>query len=239
MSERDLARSGAKVAHLCHLVPEAVKQVLILADNASIPLSEEERELFCQAFRSSINSLRASWRVLWNEEKKQEAGANDRLRFLAKCEKNKVEHELVQTAKTAINALQSMRDSDPGCSDPLFMCFLEKLIGDFSRYMVDIYKHYPESYSLMQESTEQADFAYKSAVRRSVDKLSVTYLATCLNYSLFQFETLRKPKAACILARDTLEICQRNLNLIKDDTRKLTLMQSLHDNLVFWTSIRS
>lgn len=237
MSERESAKAAAKIAQMCMQFAEMTKHVQQMAVCADGPLVQEDLDLFLYAFKMTINRLRDSWNKLWLEEIKQKEGANDRLRCLVKEEKTKVEHELVITAKTAVQTARLLMKPD---SDFRQTCFLNKMIADFSRYLVDVYIHYPESKRLEKEAIDQADQAYSCALSApGIDATDELYLGSCVNYSLFQFEILGKPRNACILARDALVNCQENFNLIKDCPQKVTLMQLLRDNLLLWTSIRS
>ena len=244
-SNRDSARAAAGAAQLCNMFPEMIEHVVKMAACAEYVFSEYEQELLSNAFKRTVDPLRVSWRVLWHEEKKQEAGANERLRVLAREEKNKVEQQLLNTAHTAIKCAQKLKRMQKNNESPRFAVVLDKMIGDFSRYLVDVYMHYPapDIQHLKKELIEQADLAYKSALACSEandEGNSTVFLGICLNYSLFQFEVLGKPRTACVLARNALEFFQRNdVGKIKELPEQVAIVHKLRDNLVRWTSIRS
>merc|ERR1711920_1184340 len=71
--------------------------------------------------------------------------------------------------------------------------------------------------------------------------LAVTHpirLGLALNYSVFQYEVLQEPDAACKMARTAFEDAIAELDNVAEDSHKdsTLIMQLLRDNLTLWTS---
>jgi len=71
--------------------------------------------------------------------------------------------------------------------------------------------------------------------------LAVTHpirLGLALNFSVFHYEVLNEPDAACSMARKAFEDAIAELDNVSEDSYKdsTLIMQLLRDNLTLWTS---
>ena len=112
--------------------------------------------------------------------------------------------------------------------------FYHKMKGDYYRYLAEFSKQ-----SEKEEVSEKAREAYQEAVKIASTELEKTdpiRLGLALNFSVFYYEILNKPKEACTLARNAFEDAMSELDNVKDEKYKdaTLIMQLLRDNLTLW-----
>merc|ERR1712066_902814 len=91
------------------------------------------------------------------------------------------------------------------------------------------------------KAAEAADKAYGDAEDVAKADLAVTHpirLGLALNFSVFKYEVMSEPEAACQMARGAFEDAIAELDSVAEDSYKdsTLIMQLLRDNLTLWTS---
>merc|ERR1711974_416449 len=114
--------------------------------------------------------------------------------------------------------------------------FYQKMKADYYQYIAEFSDGAAKS-----TAAENARLAYEDASEVAEKDLAVTHpirLGLALNYSVFQYEVLSNPDAACKMARTAFEDAIAELDNVAEDSYKdsTLIMQLLRDNLTLWTS---
>merc|ERR1711978_83189 len=112
-------------------------------------------------------------------------------------------------------------------SDPETHVFYLKMVGYYWRYLAEINDDVAKMYT---------DHYYNEAYAVAKDKLPETHptrLGLALNYSVCYYEILKKPEAACELAKEAFDAAIEKLDTLNDASYKdsTLIMQLLRDNL--------
>jgi len=203
-------------------------------------LSVEERNLLSVAYKNAVGSRRASWRIISSVESKEAGKGNEQNKNEAKSYREKIEKELNQICGEIISLLKDKlipgAQKNEEAANFESTVFYLKMKGDYHRYMAE--------YSIDQaakESSEEAKASYSGAMEAAERNLAVTHpirLGLALNFSVFHYEVLNEPDAACSMARKAFEDAIAELDNVSEDSYKdsTLIMQLLRDNLTLWTS---
>lgn len=120
-------------------------------------------------------------------------------------------------------------------SDSEATVFYLKMKGDYNRYIAE----YAQG-DLRQKVSEGALNAYKSATE-STKKLSAIHpisLGLALNFSVFYYEVMNDHETACNIAKDTLDLANKELpNIDEEDEAHrdaMSIINLLRENLEMW-----
>jgi len=203
-------------------------------------LSVEERNLLSVAYKNAVGSRRASWRIISSVESKEAGKGNEQNKEEAMTYRKKIETELNQICGEIIDLLKDKlipgaQKSDDS-SNYESQVFYLKMKGDYHRYMAE-YSQGDDAKS----ASEQAKESYSQAMDAAERNLAVTHpirLGLALNFSVFHYEVLNEPDAACSMARKAFEDAIAELDNVSEDSYKdsTLIMQLLRDNLTLWTS---
>lgn len=215
-------------------------------------LTTDERNLLSVAYKNVVGSRRASWRVISSIETKQ--SADDSKKKLASEYRAKIESELNDICNEVLKLLdeylihnsekEKSKDEDKdkeAAQDGVASKGLESLVfylkmkGDYYRYLAEVKAD--QSDATITKSSEEA---YQSAYAES-KVLPPTHpirLGLALNFSVFYYEILNDPAAACKLAKTAFDDAIAELDQLREDSYKdsTLIMQLLRDNLTLWTS---
>ncbi|XP_063720519.1 14-3-3 protein beta/alpha-A-like [Symsagittifera roscoffensis] len=227
---------------------EFMKGAIKLMDD-SATTTPEERNLLSVAYKNAVGSRRAAWRVISNIEERQVAGINSQV---MKNYREQVEKELEELCVEVLdlvenhlvpNAEKKLKEESQKDSSELVvsLVFYLKMKGDYHRYSAEIKSD--ESDPENNSSTQKAAEAYKQAAEHA-SKLNATHpvrLGLFLNYSVFQYEILKRPQDACELAKQAFDDAIAYLDNVGEDSYKdaTLIMQLLRDNLTLWASEQS
>jgi len=208
---------------------------LVSEDNTE--LSVEERNLLSVAYKNAVGSRRASWRIISSVEQKENSKSNSDAAARAMQYRVKVEKELDQICEKILSLLENnliVKDSASGKEEA--QVFYYKMKGDYHRYIAE-YK----SDDAKKTASDKAKDAYSDAMKIAESGLLVTHpirLGLALNFSVFYYEVLNEPEAACQMARKAFEDAIAELDNVSEDSYKdsTLIMQLLRDNLTLWTS---
>lgn len=204
-------------------------------------LSFEELDLLEISLKNSIAPKRRSWRVIVDEERHQSGIGNERLAALARSEKISAELELVEILGNGLDRTKDLLGRTLRLRSQIV---LQKIKGDLSRYLAEIYMaRGSEAREQVIEIAQQAKLAFDSATElsRELDVTDPLRLSVSLHYSLFTHEILGRPKQACFIARDAFAAGSAQLGSITNESsqkKSAHLLQLLRDNLCLWTSSR-
>merc|ERR1719484_18400 len=192
-------------------------------------LSVEERNLLSVAYKNTVGSRRAAWRIITSiEQKEKSKGNNDQAAFAREyCVK--VESELDSICSQILELLNGNL-LEKASSDESKV-FYHKMKADYYRYIAEF----------KADDAKKARKAYDDASNIASAGLPVTHpirLGLALNFSVFQYEVLGNPEEACKMARTAFEDAIAELDNVAEDSYKdsTLIMQLLRDNLTLWTS---
>jgi len=194
-------------------------------------LDTEERNLLSVAYKNVVGALRASWRVLnsirskeKNEHTLQKVGDYTR----------KVESELTEVCEEVLDMLTKILLANKAIdsAERVFYC---KMKGDYHRYMAE-YKEGASGQETIEEARQSYDDAMEAA--KGLSATNPIRLGLALNFSVFYYEILNKPKEACKLAKKAFDTAVGELEDLDEDQYKdaTLIMQLLRDNLTLWQS---
>lgn len=211
---------------------EEVKKIAKMVDDQE--LSVEERNLLSVAYKNVIGARRASWRIVYNIEQKEEnKGNGDNVERIKKY-RQKVEKELGDICSSILGLLDE--HLIPTASSGESKVFFLKMKGDYHRYLAEF-----KSSPARKEEAEQTYLAYKAAQDIALADLVPTHpirLGLALNFSVFYYEIENSPDRACYLAKQAFDEAIQELDKLGDESYKdsTLIMQLLRDNLTLWTS---
>jgi len=197
-------------------------------------LSVEERNLLSVAYKNTVGSRRAAWRIISSVMQKETSKGNADNAAFAKEYCTKVENELQGICDTILSLLDGTLI--PKASGGESKVFYQKMKADYYRYIAEF-----RSGDAKEKAAENARKAYAEAAAVAEKDLAVTHpirLGLALNYSVFQYEVLNQPDEACKMARTAFEDAIAELDNVAEDSYKdsTLIMQLLRDNLTLWTS---
>ena len=222
----------AKLAEQAERYDEMADYMKAVGDEGS-ELSVEERNLLSVAYKNTVGSRRAAWRIISSVEQKEKSKGNDTQAGFAKDYRVKVE-ELQKICDTILALLD--KGLIPKATQAESKVFYQKMKADYYRYIAEF-----RSGEEKTKAAEEARKAYADAAKVAKDDLAVTHpirLGLALNYSVFMYEVLNDPDEACKMARTAFEDAIAELDNVAEDSYKdsTLIMQLLRDNLTLWTS---
>merc|ERR1711943_165599 len=197
-------------------------------------LSVEERNLLSVAYKNAVGSRRAAWRIISSVKDKETSKGNTENAGWAEEYKTAVEGELSKICNEIIGLLDGKLIATANDADG--KVFYQKMMADYYRYIAEF------SVGAAKDGAAQnADAAYGEALKVATADLATTHpirLGLVLNYSVFKYEVMQKPKEACDMAKDAFESAIGDLDNVAEESYKdsTLIMQLLRDNLTLWTS---
>lgn len=199
-------------------------------------LSTEERNLLSVAYKNCVSPKRTAWRIIENQEKKENAkqsNAEQQLHLkLITQQKAKIEKELEQLCNEIITKIDEILL--PKAGTPESKVFYLKMKADYFRYISEY-----NNGTNKEEIINKASSAYQDATKiaSDLDTTDPIRLGLALNYSVFFYEIKNDPKTACQMAKTAFDEAIVDIEGIKDSNYKdsTTIMQLMRDNLTLWT----
>jgi len=197
-------------------------------------LSVEERNLLSVAYKNTVGSRRAAWRIITSIEQKEKSKGNADQAGFAREYCTKVENELDSICSQILELLNSNLLEKASTDES--KVFYHKMKADYYRYIAEF-----KTGEAKTAAAESARQAYDAASTIATAGLPVTHpirLGLALNFSVFQYEVLANPEEACKMARTAFEDAIAELDNVAEDSYKdsTLIMQLLRDNLTLWTS---
>jgi 14-3-3 protein epsilon len=210
---------------------EEMKDYMKLVVKHKKRLSTEERNLLSVAYKNVVGARRASWRVLnsiMSKESDKESLAS------VQQYKESVEKELSDICEDVLTVLTDVLLANKEIEHEERV-FYYKMKGDYHRYMAEYLAD-----AKGEETIEEAKNSYQDAMEaaKSLSATNPIRLGLALNFSVFYYEILNKPKKACELAKEAFDTAVGELEDLNEDQYKdaTLIMQLLRDNLTLWQS---
>ncbi|KAI6655953.1 14-3-3 epsilon protein [Oopsacas minuta] len=221
----------AKLAEQVERYDEMVTAMKELAEKSDEQeLTEEERNLLSVAYKNVIGTRRASCRILNSIANKEDGKSDERVEMISSY-KSRVQAEMKDICDEILSLLNKYLIPNSKKSDT--KVFYHKMKGDYYRYLAEFSTQ--NERSLVSENAKEA---YQQAVKiaEELDETDPIRLGLALNFSVFYYEILSKPKEACTLARNAFEEAMSKLDDVREDKYKdaTLIMQLLRDNLTLW-----
>jgi len=197
-------------------------------------LTVEERNLLSVAYKNVIGARRASWRIVYSVEQKEESKGKTEQVEKIRAYRNNIEKELQNICEDILAVLDN--HLIPHAESGESKVFYYKMKGDYHRYLAEF-----ASGELRESAGEKSLEAYKAATDVSNTDLPPTHpirLGLALNFSVFYYEILNSPDRACHLAKQAFDDAIAELDTLSEESYKdsTLIMQLLRDNLTLWTS---
>ncbi|CAE7494578.1 artA [Symbiodinium natans] len=233
MVDREKSVYFAKLAEQAERYDEMADHMKSVG-NQSTELSVEERNLLSVAYKNTVGSRRAAWRIITGVTQKERTKGNTENEAYAKEYCKKVEDELQKICDDILSLLS--HKLIPGAQAGESKVFYHKMKADYYRYIAE-FREGDEK----RQAAENANQAYSEAAEVANKDLAVTHpirLGLALNYSVFKYEVRNQPEEACKMARTAFEDAIAELDNVAEDSYKdsTLIMQLLRDNLTLWTS---
>lgn len=183
-------------------------------------LSVEERNLLSVAFKNSVGPKRTAWRIIENQEKKeqnkQQSPEQQMHLGLIKKFKKQIETELDDQCYSIIESID--KTLLPKAKDPVSQVFYQKMKGDYYRYISE-YNHGTDKDNIIAKASTSYEEATKVA-HSSLETTDPIRLGLALNYSVFFYEIKNDPKTACHMAKTAFDEAIVDIENIKDSNYK-------------------
>ncbi|KAL6078113.1 DNA damage checkpoint protein rad24 [Balamuthia mandrillaris] len=230
MADRETTVFMAEVAEQAERYTEMVELVKELA-KAHQELSVEERNLFAVAYKNTIGSRRASWRIVSSIEQKEDGSTYS---SKIKDYRENIEKELDGVCDEVFDLLDN--HLLPHATSDDARVFFYKMKGDYFRYRAEY-----SSGDKRKQAADGAAKAYEEANKVATEKLSPNNplrLGLALNYSVFLYEIANQPDEAIKTAKEAFDQSIAEIQTMsEEDYREASVvMQLLRDNLTLWTS---
>lgn len=218
----------ARVAEQCERYDDMIEFLQVLKDKKS-DLSVDERNLVSVAYKNEVTTRRSAWRAIStiasNAKYEQYEGVLKKYNDQIVAEMERICTEVCKL----IDAFLKKADESES------KVFFHKMKGDYYRYMAEV-----TTGSALEEFKNSALGAYKDA-QKEAEKLMVSHpirLGLALNFSVFYFEIMNQPTAACNLAKETFESAINSIDDMKEDEYKdaAMILQLLKDNITLWNA---
>eukprot|EP01098_Paradermamoeba_levis_P008493 TRINITY_DN3519_c0_g1_i1.p1 TRINITY_DN3519_c0_g1~~TRINITY_DN3519_c0_g1_i1.p1 ORF type:complete len:162 (+),score=29.79 TRINITY_DN3519_c0_g1_i1:114-599(+) len=154
LSERQERFFMAAVAEQAERFPEMIEQVKWICSIPNVQLNDQERNLFCCAYKGLLSKKRQAWRIIAAKEKKEESREQKQVVLLRilKDYRLKIEKEVHNVCSEVFNLLDEYLI--PPCKTPESKIFYYQMKGDYNRYVAE--------FTSGKEHTEASAFCFSS-----------------------------------------------------------------------------
>jgi 14-3-3 protein epsilon len=224
----------AMLAEQCNRFEEMVEFLEDMLKGRTQDLNSDERNLLSIAYKNSVTSKRTALRtVMAYEIKEKKKESSNFLPFIQEYRK-KIEEELTRTCNNVLNAIDT--HLLPRAADAEAKVFYHKMKGDYNRYIAE----YAQG-DLKNKVSNGASESYKSATESAKDLSPIhpISLGLALNYSVFYYEVLNNHETACEIAKNTLDLANKELPRVEDEDNDecrdaMSIINLLRENLEMW-----
>ena len=224
----------AMLAEQCNRFEEMTEFLEQMLKTREKDLNSDERNLLSIAYKNSVTSRRTSLRTITAYEMKEKKKDNSTFLPFIQEYKKKIEEELTKMCNNVINVIENTLCKR--AEDSEARVFYWKMIGDYNRYIAE----YAQG-ELKQKVGDNALAAYKKATEfaKSLSTIHPIVLGLALNFSVFYYEVINDHEQACNIAKNTLDLANKELpqNVDEDDEQyrdAMSIINLLKENLEMW-----
>ena len=223
------------LAEQCNRFEEMTEFLEDMLKGREKDLNSDERNLLSIAYKNSLTSRRTALRTVIAYENKEKKKENSPFLAYIQEYRKKIEDELTKMCNNVLSTIDShlLKRAE----DAEAKVFYLKMKGDYNRYIAE----YAQG-DLKDKVSKEALSAYESATEDSKNLSSINpiSLGLALNFSVFYYEVMGNHEKACGIAKDVLEIANKEISAIEDpdendSTRDaLSIINLLRENLDMW-----
>ena len=225
----------AMLAEQCNRFEEMTEFLEQMLKAREKDFNSDERNLLSIAYKNSVSSRRTALRTIMAYEMKEKK--KDSSAFLAYIQeyRKRVEEELTKMCQGVLDTIDHFLLKR--AEDDEARVFYLKMKGDYNRYVAEY-----ATGELKQQVADSALEAYKSAseVAKNLSPVHPIALGLSLNFSVFYYEVINDHEIACKIAKDTLDLAQKELPNLdeEDETHRdaMSIINLLRENLEMWKS---
>jgi 14-3-3 protein epsilon len=225
----------AMLAEQCNRFEEMTEFLEDMLKGRDKDLNSDERNLLSIAYKNSLTSRRTALRTVIAYETKEKK--KDNSPFLAYIQeyRKKIEDELTKMCNNVLLTIDShlLKRAE----DAEAKVFYLKMKGDYNRYIAE----YAQG-DLKDKVSKGALEAYDSASKdsKNLSPIHPISLGLALNFSVFYYEVMGDHEKACVIAKDVLDIANKEMSQIEDPEENenhrdaLSIINLLRENLDMW-----
>lgn len=224
----------AMLAEQCNRFEEMVEFLEDMLKGRTQDLNSDERNLLSIAYKNSVTSKRSALKTVMAYEFKESKKENSNFLSFIQEYRKRIEDELNATCNGVLKSIDE--HLLPRASDDEAKVFYHKMKGDYNRYIAEYAKG-----DLKETVTNGASESYKlaSEISKKLSPIHPIGLGLALNYSVFYYEVLNNHEKACEIAKDTLDIAQKELPKVEDEDNDdckdaISIINLLRENLEMW-----
>lgn len=225
----------AMLAEQCNRFEEMTEFLEDMLKGRDKDLNSDERNLLSIAYKNSLTSRRTALRTVIAYENKEKKKENSPFLAYIQEYRKKIEDELTKMCNNVLQTIEShlLKRAE----DAEAKVFYLKMKGDYNRYIAE----YAQG-DLKEKVSKDALSAYESATEDSKNLSSINpiSLGLALNFSVFYYEVMGNHEKACSIAKDVLDVANKEISAIEDpdendSTRDaLSIINLLRENLDMW-----
>ncbi|XP_069491256.1 14-3-3 protein gamma-B-like [Ambystoma mexicanum] len=155
------------------------------------PLSNEERNLLCVAYKNVVEARRSSWRVISSIEQKTSADGNEKKIEMVQAYRENIEKELEAVCQGVLNLQDNLLIKGRSEAQYESKVFYLKMKGDYYRYLAEVATGEKRT---VVESSEKAYSEAHEISKEHMKPIHHVRLGLALNYSVFYYEIQNAPE---------------------------------------------
>lgn len=225
----------AMLAEQCNRFEEMTEFLEDMLKGRDKDLNSDERNLLSIAYKNSLTSRRTALRTVIAYENKEKKKENSPFLAYIQEYRKKIEDELTKMCNNVLSTIDShlLKRAE----DAEAKVFYLKMKGDYNRYIAE----YAQG-DLKDKVSKEALSAYELATQdaKNLSAINPISLGLALNFSVFYYEVMGDHEKACSIAKDVLEVANKEISAIEDpdendSTRDaLSIINLLRENLDMW-----
>lgn len=225
----------AMLAEQCNRFEEMTEFLEDMLKGRDKDLNSDERNLLSIAYKNSLTSRRTALRTVIAYETKEKKKDNSPFLSYIQEYRKKIEDELTKMCNNVLNTIDShlLKRAE----DAEAKVFYLKMKGDYNRYIAE----YAQG-DLKEKVSQQALDAYGLATKDSANLSAIhpISLGLALNFSVFYYEVMGDHEKACGIAKDVLDVANKEMSNIEDPEENennrdaLSIINLLRENLDMW-----
>jgi len=225
----------AMLAEQCNRFEEMTEFLEEMLKGRDKDLNSDERNLLSIAYKNSLTSRRTALRTVFAYETKENKKDNSPFLSYIQEYRKKIEDELT---KMCNNVLSTIDDHLlKRAEDAEAKVFYLKMKGDYYRYIAEYAKG-----ELKDKVSQSALDAYGKASddAKNLTAIHPIRLGLALNFSVFHYEVMGEHEKACEIAKDVLDVANKEMANIEDPEEDenhrdaLSIVNLLRENLDMW-----
>ncbi len=225
----------AMLAEQCNRFEEMTEFLEDMLKGRDKDLNSDERNLLSIAYKNSLTNRRTALRTVIAYETKEKKKDNSPFLSYIQEYRKKIEDELTKMCNNVLVTIDShlLKKAE----DAEAKVFYLKMKGDYNRYIAE----YAQG-DLKDKVSNAALESYDSATKdsKNLSAIHPICLGLALNFSVFYYEVMGDHEKACTIAKDSLEVANKEMAQIEDPEENenhrdaLSIINLLRENLDMW-----